>query len=489
MGSCLSKFNVLKASDGDAARVVSDAGDTIEPIHVPVFQEFSLEQLRLATNGFNEENIVSEGGDKTPNMVFKGRLGNDYLIAVKRFSKSSWPDAKQFVAEASGVGQIRSKKVVNLIGCCFDGDIPFLVSEFMPNGTLAKHLFHWDQRPMEWALRLRVAYHIAQALDECTRCGHPLYHDLNTYRILFDQDGNPRLSSFGLMKNSRDGKSYSTNLAYTPPEFLKTGRVTSESVIYSFGSVLLDLLSGKHIPPSHALDLIKGKNLGSLMDSHLEGQFTIEEATELIRLASRCLQYEPRERPTIRVLVDSLATLQRKVEVPSDVMLGVQREPLSPKPIQVVVRSKLADACSRMDLTSIHQQLVALHYKGDSSVDELSFQIWTREMQEALNARKRGDQAFVEKQFETAITNYSQFLSGSANPSATALVRRSLAYLFTDQPNLALRDAMQAQYVNPEWHVAFYMQSVALKKLNMVTESSDMLNEGASLEQQYSPKH
>jgi BR-signaling kinase len=65
------------------------------------------------------------------------------------------------------------------------------------------------------------------------------------------QDGDPRLSCFGLMKNSRDGKSYSTNLAYTPPEYLRTGRVTPESVIYSYGTVLLDLLSGKHIPPSH----------------------------------------------------------------------------------------------------------------------------------------------------------------------------------------------------------------------------------------------
>ncbi|XP_062150113.1 serine/threonine-protein kinase BSK8-like isoform X2 [Alnus glutinosa] len=76
-------------------------------------------------------------------------------------------------------------------------------------------------------------------------------HCINAYRVLFDQEGNPRLSCFGLMKNSRDGKSYSTNLAFTPPEYLRTGRVTAESVVYSFGTMLLDLLSGKHIPPSH----------------------------------------------------------------------------------------------------------------------------------------------------------------------------------------------------------------------------------------------
>ncbi|RWR97679.1 putative serine/threonine-protein kinase isoform X3 [Cinnamomum micranthum f. kanehirae] len=70
-------------------------------------------------------------------------------------------------------------------------------------------------------------------------------------KFLLMNDGDPRLSCFGLMKNSRDGKSYSTNLAYTPPEYLRNGRVTPESVIFSFGNVLLDLLSGKHIPPTH----------------------------------------------------------------------------------------------------------------------------------------------------------------------------------------------------------------------------------------------
>jgi BR-signaling kinase len=80
-----------------------------------------------------------------------------------------------------------------------------------------------ELQPMQWGMRLRVALYIAQALDDCANNGLRLYHDLNAYRVLFDQDGDPRLSCFGLMKNSRDGKSYSTNLAYTPPEYLRTG--------------------------------------------------------------------------------------------------------------------------------------------------------------------------------------------------------------------------------------------------------------------------
>jgi BR-signaling kinase len=113
---------------------------------------------------------------------------------------------------------------------------------------------------MQWEMRLRFALHLAQALEYCSSKGRALYHDLNAYRVLFDQDGNPRLSCFGLMKNSSDRRSYNTNLAFTPPEYLRTGRITSKSVINSFGTLLLDLLSGKHIPPSHSLDLIRGKN-------------------------------------------------------------------------------------------------------------------------------------------------------------------------------------------------------------------------------------
>lgn len=268
----------------------------------------------------------------------------------------------------------------------------------------------------------------------------------------------------------------------TDVRIIYAGRVIPESVIFSFGTVLLDLLSGKHIPPSHALDLIKGKNMLSLMDSHLEGQFTTEEGTEFVRLASRCLQYEPRERPSVRTVVASLVSLQRKVEVPSYVLLGVRREP-PPLSTPVVDRpSALRDACSRADLTAIHEFMVKLHYKDDVGESELSFQMWTKQMQDMLNSRKKGDLAFREKHFRTAIERYSEFVHGGAMVSPTVLARRSLCYLLTDQANLALRDAMQAQYINPEWPIAFYLQSVALAKLNMDKEAADMLDEGTTLE-------
>lgn len=448
---------------------------------LPTFHEYSIEQLRIATSGFAVENIVSEHGEKAPNIVYKGKLENQRRIAVKRFNRSAWPDARQFLEEAKAVGQLRSHRLANLLGCCCEGDERLLVAEFMPNETLAKHLFHWETQPMRWAMRLRVALYLAQALEYCTSKGRALYHDLNAYRVLFDDEGNARLSCFGLMKNSRDGKSYSTNLAFTPPEYLRTGRVTPESVMYSFGTLLLDLLSGKHIPPSHALDLIRDRNIQTLTDSCLEGQFSNDDGTELVRLASRCLQYEPRERPNPKSLVSALLPLQKETEVPSHVLMGI------PHGAADIRLSPLGEACLRMDLTAIHEILENNGYKDDEgAATELSFQMWTNQMQDTLNSKKKGDSAFRHKDFKTATECYSQFIEVGTMVSPTAFARRSLCYLMTDMPQEALDDALQAQVISPVWHVASYLQAAALFALGRESEAQLALREGSSLENKQS---
>lgn len=453
-----------------------------EGVKLPVFREYSLDELKVATSGFAVENIVSEHGEKAPNVVYKGQIEYDGIwVAVKRFHKSAWPDSHQFLDEAKAVGQLRSERLANLIGCCCEGSERLLVAEFMPHETLSKHLFHWENQPLKWAMRLRVALYLAQALEYCSSKGRALYHDLNAYRILFDQDANPRLSCFGLMKNSRDGKSYSTNLAFTPPEYLRTGRVIPESVVYSFGTLLLDLLSGKHIPPSHALDLIRGKNIQMLMDSCLEGHFSNDDGTEIVRIASRCLQYEPRERPNAKSLVTSLTPLQKEIEVSSYLLMGMAREIASPARGSKL--SPLGEACSRVDLTAMHEILESVGYKDDEGVaNELSFQMWTSRIQETLNSRKCGDTAFRAKDFTTAINCYTEFIEDGTMVSPTVFARRSLCYLMNNKPQEALADAMQSQVVSPDWPSAFYLQAAALFSLGMDNDARETLKDGSSME-------
>ncbi|XP_071692831.1 serine/threonine-protein kinase BSK7-like [Rutidosis leptorrhynchoides] len=456
------------------ARNVEEKGEASD---LPLFQEFSIDELKVATSGFAVEYIVSEHGEKAPNVVYKGKLQNQKHVAIKRFNRSAWPDPRQFLEEARAVGKLRSPRLANLIGCCCDGDERLLVAEFMPHETLAKHLFHWETQPMKWSMRLRVALYLSEALEYCTSRGRALYHDLNAYRIVFDDDANPRLSCFGLMKNSRDGNSYSTNLAFTPPEYLRTGRVTAESVIYSFGNLLLDLFSGKHIPPSHALDLIRDRNLQMLTDSCLEGHFSNEDGTELLRLASRCLQYDPRERPDPTSLVTALIPLQKETAEPSRVLMGI------PQGDTDTSLTPLGDACLRMDLTAIHEILESLAYKDDEgAATELSFHMWTNQMQDTLNSKKKGDIAFRHKEFKAAIDYYTQFIDVGNMVSPTVYARRSLSHLMNDMPQEALNDAVQTQVISPVWHIGFYLQAAALFVLKRENEAHVALKEGSVLE-------
>lgn len=480
MGSQCSKFIPCYRGSHSKASVLEDPEneneEKFEVYLLPSFCEFTFEQLKNATSGFAVENIVSEDGEKAPNVVYKGKLDNQRRIAVKRFNRMAWPDGRQFLEEARSVGQLRNCRLANLLGCCSEENERLLVAEYMSNDTLAKHLFHWDTQPMKWAMRLRVVLHLAQALEYCTSKGHALYHDLNAYRVLFDNDGSPRLSCFGLMKNSMDGKSYSTNLAFTPPEYLRTGRVTSESVLYGFGTLLIDLLSGKHIPPSHALDLIRDRNFQMLTDSCVEGQLS-NDWIELVRLASQCLQYEPQERPNPKSLITTLTPLQKETEVPSHVLMGI------PSSSSLSHLSPLGEACSRMDLTAIHEIIEKIGYKDDEgTTNELSFQIWTHQVREILDSKKKGDTAFRQKIFTAAIKHYTQFIDIGTVVSPTVYARRSLSYLMSDMAQEALNDAMQAQVISPVWHIASYLQSVALSSLKMDNEAHASLKEGTNLE-------
>ncbi|XVF10609.1 hypothetical protein REPUB_Repub07fG0197300 [Reevesia pubescens] len=140
------------------------------------------------------------------------------------------------------------------------------------------------------------------------------------------------------------------------------------------------------------------------------------------------------------------------MKVPSHVLMhilhGADAVPLSP----------LGEACLRMDLTAIH---------------ELSFQMWTNQMQETLTSKKKGDVAFRHKDFRAAIECYTP---------PTVYARRSLSYLMSDMPQEAVNDALQAQFVSPIWHIASYLQAAALFALGKEDEAQAALKEGSTLE-------
>ncbi|KAK1642806.1 hypothetical protein QYE76_060611 [Lolium multiflorum] len=453
---------------------------------VPVFAEYSLDELRAATDGFAPDRIVSEHGEKAPNVVYRGTLfSSGRTVAIKRFGRSAWPDSRQFVEEARAVGLLRSGRLSNLIGCCCEGGERLLVAEFMPHDTLAKHLFHWEAKPLSWAMRVRAALYVAQALEYCSNKGRAIYHDLHAYRVLFDVDGNPRLSCFGLMKNSRDGKSYSTNLAFTPPEYLKTGRVIPESVVYSFGTIVLDLLSGKHIPPSHALDLIKGRNISVLMDSCLEGHVSSSDGTEMVRLASRCLAYEARDRPNLKAVVSALASLQKDASALSRTLLGIPQDTEKEESSEQISFSSTGKAYATANLEGVHEMLVIDGYsEDDRATFKVSLSSWPGQPAESIQVKKHGDDAFHSKDFMEVVECYSRFVDTGAMESPTMLVRRGFANIVLGRLEDGLEDARKAEGISPEWPTAHYLQGMALICLGMESDGHEKLNIAGALEAQ-----
>ncbi|XP_039136419.1 serine/threonine-protein kinase BSK1-like [Dioscorea cayenensis subsp. rotundata] len=176
---------------------------------------------------------------------------------------------------------------------------------------------------MEWSMRLRVACYIAEALEYCINEARTLYFDLNPNKVLLDKTGNPCLSCFGLAKNHKEGRCYRTNISYTPPECIM-GMVTPESMIYSFGILLQDLLSGKQLPGDKALELVLGKQIPIILDSRLNDEYSIEEATVLMKLAYQCLEHSPTDRPTITDVIATLAQVQSNAAGLSNAIPGTE---------------------------------------------------------------------------------------------------------------------------------------------------------------------
>eukprot|EP00245_Coleochaete_scutata_P014669 TRINITY_DN633_c0_g1_i1.p1 TRINITY_DN633_c0_g1~~TRINITY_DN633_c0_g1_i1.p1 ORF type:complete len:541 (+),score=103.62 TRINITY_DN633_c0_g1_i1:257-1879(+) len=467
------------------------------------FRRYTFEEISSATQCFAAESIVSEGGEDAVNWVYKGVFkvaDREEDRAVKRLDTQTWPSSKQLILAAKKVGVVRHEALVGLLGVCVDNNERLLVCEYMPNGTVAAHLFHWESQPLPWSMRMRVALQIAKVLDYLgTVAGLVIYHDLNVYRIHFDKDWNPRLSCFGLIKNSIDGRTFSTNLAYAPPEYLKKGVLTVESVVYSFGMLLLDLLSGKHIPPSHvveggpmqAIELMARKNL---VDSHLENNYPMDAALEVAKLVYGCLQREPEIRPQVKDIIRALEPLQVSPETPSRALMEFDGARPNVRPFsssqnrpRLTPLSAFGVAASKGDFPTLRAIMLQLGYKEDENAqNELSFQSWQPGIQDWLSTRKRGDDAFMNgnpDDIKEALEHYSKLKETEGLVSPTVLARRCLCWLVVGNWRQALADGMAAQAASPDWPIPYYLQATALQRMESMGEDAlDMLDRGAQLD-------
>ncbi|XP_051116168.1 receptor-like cytoplasmic kinase 176 [Andrographis paniculata] len=301
-------------------------------------KSFGFNDLKTATRNFRPDSVLGEGGF---GCVFKGWIdensfkaakpGTGMVIAVKRLNQESFQGHKEWLTEINYLGQLYHPNLVKLVGYCLEDEHRLLVYEFMPRGSLENHLFRRASyvQPLSWNLRMKIALDAAKGLAYLHGPGAKvIYRDFKTSNVLLDSHFNAKLSDFGLAKDGPvDGKSHvSTRImgtyGYAAPEYMATGHLTARSDVYSYGVVLLEMLTGRRVldknRPHGEQNLIEWarpllaskRKVLRVMDSRIEGQYTPNGALRAATLAVRCLALEPKHRPTMNEVVKVLEQLQ-----------------------------------------------------------------------------------------------------------------------------------------------------------------------------------
>ncbi|XP_039132042.1 probable serine/threonine-protein kinase PBL8 [Dioscorea cayenensis subsp. rotundata] len=317
-------------SEPSTPRVFEDSRNISIYTNVIAFTLFELETI---TKSFRSDYVLGEGGFGT---VYKGyidenvRVGLKSLpVAVKVLNKDGLQGHREWLTEVNFLGQLRHPNLVKLIGYCCEDDHRLLVYEFMFRGSLENHLFRKTAAPLSWATRMMIALGAAKGLAFLHNAERPvIYRDFKTSNILLDSDYTAKLSDFGLAKAGPQGDEshVSTRVmgtyGYAAPEYVMTGHLTARSDVYSFGVVLLELLTGRKsvdkTRPSKEQSLVdwarpklndKRKML-QIIDPRLEDQYSVRAAQKACSLAYYCLSQNPKARPLMSDVVETLEPLQ-----------------------------------------------------------------------------------------------------------------------------------------------------------------------------------
>ncbi|KAK7357538.1 hypothetical protein VNO80_16827 [Phaseolus coccineus] len=319
---------------GRKKRKASDHRENFGPeISVLESLEFDFATIEAATNKFSEERRIGKGGYGE---VYKGILPNGEEVAVKRLSTNSRQGAEEFKNEVLLIAKLQHKNLVRLIGFCQEDREKILVYENVPNKSLDHFLFDpQKRRVLTWSERFKIIKGIARGilyLHEDSRL-KIIHRDIKPSNVLLDNDINPKISDFGMARmvdtNHIQGCTNRVvgTYGYMSPEYAMHGQFSDKSDVFSFGVMILEIISGKKNSCSfesyrvddllsYAWNNWRDESPFQLLDPTLEESYCPNEVEKCMQIGLLCVQENPDERPKIGTIVSYLNNTSVQIPIP-----------------------------------------------------------------------------------------------------------------------------------------------------------------------------
>ncbi|KAJ0972079.1 hypothetical protein J5N97_020038 [Dioscorea zingiberensis] len=280
-----------------------------------IIMQFKYTALQHMTRNFSE--LLGKGGFGS---VFKGALSSSTVIAVKQI-RSVMQQEKDFRTEVTTLARIQHINLIRLLGFCCEGTKRLLVYDYMPNGSLDRHLFNRNGVVLDWKTRYQIIVGVAKGLEYLhEKCKERIIHcDIKPENILLDSEFCPKVSDFGMAKLihrdfSRALTTMRGTIGYLAPEWILGQPITPKADVYSYGMMLFEMISGrrnidqsqrtndKYFPVWAARKLNEGDVI-SLLDENLAHEANIEELARVCKVACWCIQENEAHRPSMGLAV------------------------------------------------------------------------------------------------------------------------------------------------------------------------------------------
>lgn len=311
-----SSFSSMTSSTTSLASTIATCPSTVKT--------FSISELEKATDNFSFNKIIGEGGY---GRVYRGIIEDGVEVAVKLLTRKHQSRDREFIAEVEMLSRLHHRNLVKLIGICIERSTRCLVFELIPNGSVESHLRGSDKiyGPLDFDTRMKIALGAARGLAYLHEDANPhvIHRDFKASNVLLENDFTPKVADFGLAKEASEGIDHiSTQVmgtfGYVAPEYAMTGHLLVKSDVYSYGVVLLELLSGrKPVDMSQPLGsenlvtwarplLTNREGLQQLIDPSMPAGYDFEKLAKAAAIASMCVHVEASHRPFMGEVVQAL---------------------------------------------------------------------------------------------------------------------------------------------------------------------------------------